>query len=166
MSFSSIKISDKTKEDLDTFRLDKESYNIAIQRLLLENSSLKREKQSFMDTTNILSEVVNQQSEEIKAIRQDKDSLIKIIMQTEDSIAIPNINHAVFFALVQVLKDKVSSDDEKVNALKVYLRPCLDEDVHAVLSMIDEFKRDNPSFSPILEDITAWINKSYCLNSN
>ena len=133
MSFSSIKISHKTKEDLDSFRLDKESYNIAIQRLMLENKSLK----------------------------EDKNMLMKIAMQTSDSIALININHSVIFALVQVLKDKESSDDEKLNALKIYLRPCLDDDVNAVLSNIDEFKQEYENYSHILDDLIAWINKSY-----
>jgi hypothetical protein len=133
VSFTSIKVSDKVKADLDSIRLDKESYNIAIQRLIRENQSL----------------------------RYDKDCLMKIAMKTEDSIAFPNVNHSVHFALSQVLGDGIASDDEKLSALKIYLRPSLDEDCNAVLTIIDEFKSENRIGVQVLDDLTAWIRESY-----
>ena len=128
-----IKVSDKVKAELDSIRLDKETYNLAIQRLIRENKSL----------------------------RYDKDCLMKIAMQTEDSIAFPNINHSITFALSQVLGDSIASDGEKLSALKIYLRPSLDEDFNAVLENIDEFKSNNPIDNNVLDDLSAWIKESY-----
>lgn len=161
-----IKVSDKVKAELDNVRLDKETYNLAIQRLIQENSSLKREKQSFIDTTELLSETVNRQSEELKSLRQDKDTLMKIAMQTEDSIALVNANHSSFFAITQVLKDNSFSDDEKLSYLKVYLKPSIMEDKEAVLSMIEAIKSDygfSEDFaSPnVLDKLSSFIQESY-----
>lgn len=128
-----IKVSEKVKAELNSFRLDKETYNLAIQRLLRE----------------------------YKSLRYDKDCLMKIAMQTEDSIAFPNINHSVTFALSQVFSDPIASDGEKLSALKIYLRPSLDKDVNAVLENIDEFKSNNPIDTNVLDDLTAWIKESY-----
>lgn len=133
MTLKTIKVSDKVKAELDTIRLDKETYNLAIQRLLRENQSL----------------------------RHDKDCLMKIAMKTEDSIAFPNVNHSVFFALSKVLGDEIASDDEKLSALKIYLRPSLDEDVNAVLENIDEFKSEYPIDTDVLDNLASWIRESY-----
>ena len=86
---------------------------------------------------------------------------MKIAMKTEDSIAFPNINHSVHFALSQVLGDDIASDSEKLSALKIYLRPSIDEDVHAVLFNINEFKSENPSYTDVLDNLTSWINDLY-----
>ena len=128
-----IKVSEKVKAELDSIRLDKETYNLAIQRLLRENQSL----------------------------RHDKDCLMKIAMKTEDSIALINVNHSVIFALNLVLGDKNASDDEKLSALKIYLRPSIDKDIHAVLYNIKEFKSENPTYTDVLDKLSSWINDLY-----
>lgn len=48
MSMKQIKISDKVKEELDNIKLDKETYNITIQRLIYENKQLKYDKEMLM----------------------------------------------------------------------------------------------------------------------
>lgn len=48
MSMKQIKISDKVKEELDNIKLDKETYNITIQRLIYENKQLKHDKEMLM----------------------------------------------------------------------------------------------------------------------
>lgn len=133
MTLKTIKVTETVKQELDSIRLDKETYNLAIQRILQENKSLK----------------------------VDKECLMKIAMQTEDSIAFPTINHSVVFALSHVLGDELTSDDEKLGALKIYLRPSLDKDFNAVLSIIEDFKQDNQQYSSVLDSLTAWIKQTY-----
>ena len=133
-----IKVSDKVKKELDSFRLDKETYNLTIQRLIRENNSL----------------------------RQDKDTLMKIALKTEDSIAFANVNHSSFFAITNVLKDNSFSDDEKLSYLKVYLKPSILQDKEAVLSMIEAIKSDygfSEEFaSPnVLDKLSSFIQESY-----
>lgn len=43
-----IKISDKVKTELDNLKLDKETYNLVIQRLIMENAELKKDKERLM----------------------------------------------------------------------------------------------------------------------
>ena len=133
-----IKVSDKVKKELNSLRLDKETYNLTIQRLIRENNSL----------------------------RLDKDTLMKIALKTEDSIAFPNVNHSSFFAITQVLKDNSFSDDEKLSYLKVYLKPSILQDKEAVLSMIEAIKSDygfSEDFaSPnVLDKLSSFIQESY-----
>ena len=133
-----IKVSDKVKAELDSLRLDKETYNLAIQRLIRENKSL----------------------------RQDKDTLMKIALKTEDSIAFANVNHSSFFAITNVLKDNSFSDDEKLSYLKVYLKPSILQDKEAVLSMIEAIKSDygfrEDFASPnVLDKLSSFIQESY-----
>lgn len=43
-----IKVTPKVKSELDNLKLDKETYNLTIQRLILENKSLKDDKEKLM----------------------------------------------------------------------------------------------------------------------
>ena len=44
MSLKNIKVTDEVKQQLDDYALDKETYNVTIQRLILENMRLKEDK--------------------------------------------------------------------------------------------------------------------------
>ena len=44
MSLKNIKVTDEVKQQLDKYALDRETYNVTIQRLLLENMRLKEDK--------------------------------------------------------------------------------------------------------------------------
>lgn len=132
-SNNNIKVDDNVKKALDDIAFEGESYNVTIQRILYENQSLTR----------------------------DKEMLMKIAMKTDDSLALPNINHKVFFAVTQVLKDTSYSDDEKFGYLKIYLRPSLEDDSDAVLSMLESIKNDYDIESPILDKVISWIHETY-----
>ena len=130
-----IKVTENVKKQLDEMKLENESYNVLIQRLMREN----------------------------KELRQDKDTLMKIAMKTPDSIAFPQIAHYVYFALSEVLKDG-TSDDEKLSNLKVYLKPSLDKDFAQVLSSIDMFKLEYNVGNDVLRDLSSWIRDTYLTN--
>lgn len=106
---------------------------------------------------------IDKLEKENKMLKQDKDELMKIAMKTSDSIAFPNIAHYVSFALIETLKDN-SSDEEKLEKLKNYLKPSLDKDVHEVLKYIEEFKQGNETYETLLNDLTSWISYTYRLN--
>lgn len=130
-----IKVTENVKKQLDEMKLENESYNVLIQRLMREN----------------------------KELRQDKDTLMKIAMKTPDSIAFPQIAHYVYFALSEVLKDG-TSDEEKLSNLKVYLKPSLDKDFAQVLSSIDMFKLEYNVGNDVLRDLSSWIRDTYLTN--
>lgn len=122
---------------------------------------LKNEGDSFSDVIQYLindNENLKSWNDELK---KDKEMLMKMVMKTNDSIALPNVNHSTFFALAQVLKNNNVSDDDKVDSLKVFLTPSLEEDSHAVLSIINEFKTEHPSYSNVLNKLTSWIKNEY-----
>ena len=133
MSLKQIKVDDEVVNELDSLKFKNESYNILIKRIL----------------------------KEFKSLKEDKEMLMKIAMKTDDSLALPNINHNVFFAVTQVLKDTSYSDDEKFGYLKIYLRPSLEDDSDAVLSMLESIKNDYDIESPILDKVISWIHETY-----
>lgn len=124
-----IKVTENVKKQLDEMKLESESYNVLIQRLMREN----------------------------KELRQDKDTLMKIAMKTPDSIAFPQIAHTTYFALMQVLKDKVSSDEDKLSRLKAYLHGALALDPDEVLRCIENFRKDFNINNQVLDDLVVWI---------
>ena len=142
MPMKQIKISEKVYDELKSLMLDRETFNIAIQRLINDNKSLK----------------------------EDKIMLMKIAMQTDDSIAFPSINHSSFFAIMQTLKETSYSKYEKLGYLKIYLRKDLDIDYNAVLEVIKDIK-DNYQIGQnkeeinvnnnILDKLMLWIEENY-----
>lgn len=133
-----IKISENVYDELKSLMLDEETFNLVIQRLIHENKSLK----------------------------EDKIMLMKIALKTEDSIALSDVNHASFFAITQVLKDSSTSDDEKIEFMKIYLKPSLIVDTDKVLSMIDSIKSDDVLSDEfknyyVLDNILLWIKENY-----
>ena len=128
-----IKVTENVKKELDEMKLESESYNVLIQRLMRENQEL----------------------------RQDKHTLMKIAMKTPDSIAFPQIAHSTYFALMQVLKDKDSSPIDKLNALKIYLKPSLEINHKDVLKAINSFSDEFEEYKDFLLNLTMWIEKQY-----
>ena len=118
---------------------DDESYSIAIQNLIDENKNLQARNLE---------------------LRQDNDRLMKIAMQTEDSIAFPTINHSTIFAILEVMQSDYS-DEDKIDCLKIYLRPNLEENPSSVKSCIDSFIQEHDENSPILEELLSWINETF-----
>lgn len=127
--YKQIRLNPDVRELLDEYKMNGESYSIAIGRLFKENNALK----------------------------EDKDKLMKMAMKTPDSIALPNINHSVIFAITQVLKMDYDSEEDKLKSLKIYLRPSLAENYSQVYSIIDGFKEEYPEYSPILDKLLLWI---------
>lgn len=125
---------------LDERKSNDDSYTDVIQALLDENTRLK---------------------ERNVELKQDKDMLMKIAMKTQDSIAFPNIAHYVYFALIEVLKDKELSPVEKINYLKTYLRPSLESNPHEVLKYVNEFANEYEEHKDFLINIIMWIEKTY-----
>lgn len=140
MALKQIKIRYSVYEQLDNLKRDDESYSIAIQNLIDENKQLK----SMNDE-----------------LRQDKDKLMKIVMKTDDSIALINVYHKAFFGIIEVLRMKEDSDEDKLDYLKTYLRPSLEENPPIVLSCIELIKKEHEDYAPILDDFHEWIINTF-----
>ncbi len=131
--YKQVRLNPDVREQLDSYKMDGESYSIAIGRLFKENEILK----------------------------DSHDRLMRMAMKTPDSIALPNINHAVFFALMEVLKMEGMSEDDKFLYLKIYLRPCLEKNSSQVYSIISEFKAEHDGHDAILDKLSSWIAETF-----
>ena len=131
--YKQVRLNPDVRALLDDYKMDGESYSIAIRRLFKENGILK----------------------------DSHDKLMRMAMKTPDSIALPNINHHVFFALMEVLKMDGMSDDDKFLYLKIYLRPCLEKNPSQVYSIISEFKEEHDGHDAILDKLSSWIAETF-----
>ena len=133
-----IKVTESVKKELDDMKLEGETYNVLIQRLMREN----------------------------KALQDDKDTLMKIAMKTPDSIAFPQIAHTTYFALMQVLKDESSSDEDKLSYLKTYLHGVMALDPDEVLRNVYQFQKDfDMGNTEVFNELVVWITHESELQS-
>ena len=131
-----VRLNPEVKGLLDDYKMEGESYAIAIGRLFKENEIL----------------------------RDSQDRLMKMAMETDDSISLINVNHKTIFAIIEVLNMEGKSDADKIQCLKIYLRPSLEENASSVLSCISSFIEENPKYAPILEELSSWIRENYDVN--
>ena len=125
-----IKVTESVKKQLDEMKLEGETYNVLIQRLMREN----------------------------KALQDDKHTLMKIAMKTPDSIALPTISHTTYFALTRVLLDNATSDEDKLSHLKSYLHGAMSQDPDEVLRNVCEFQREFDMLgNNVLDKLVVWI---------
>lgn len=150
---------------------DEKTLNELRQDLFKEVDELKDSIFKLIDLSNMLmkkNEELTRQNHDlsvhVEELKIDNKYLMKIIMKSPESMAFPEMAHYIYFALIVVLKDNSLSDEEKLENLKTYLKPSLDEDVHEVLKYIEEFKQDNESHETLLNDLSSWIRYTYKLN--
>lgn len=132
--YKQVRLNPEVRELLDDYKMNGESYSIAIGRLFKENQLL----------------------------RESQDRLMKMAMRTEDSIALPTVNHQTYFAIMELMQME-NSDDDKLKNLKIYLRPSLMENPSQVYSNVLSIKKDFPEFSPILDKLSSWIEETFKL---
>ena len=137
-----IRIKQSVCARLDERKSEDDSYTDVIKALLNENANLK---------------------DHIEELKHDKEMLMKIAMQTHDSIALQQIGHKTIFALHQTLQYNIE-DDDKLFYLKIYLQPLLDEDVQGVLHYIEDFKQSNEKYEAFLNELVSWIKYTYKLS--
>ena len=108
-----MKIEATVKEDLDSIKFyENESYTSVIKRLIEENKQLK----------------------------EDKKKLYKIVLATEDSVALVNNVHKATYFIANVIEDVGTTEEEKLQVLKTYLKGMLEEDPDSILTSIDILK--------------------------
>lgn len=108
-----MKIEATVKEDLDSLKFyENESYTSVIKRLVEENKQLK----------------------------EDKKQLYKLALATEDSAALVNNVHKATYFIANVIEDVGTTEEEKLEVLKTYLKEMLEEDPDSILTSIDILK--------------------------
>ena len=113
MVLKPMKIEEDVKEDLDSIKFyENESYTSVIKRLIEENKQLK----------------------------EDKVQLYKLALATEDSVALTNNVHKATYFISKVVEDVGTTEEEKLQVLKTYLKGMLEEDSDSILTSIDIVK--------------------------
>ena len=113
MALKLMKIEEDVKEDLDSIKFyENESYTSVIKRLIEENKQLK----------------------------EDKVQLYKLALATEDSVALTNNVHKATYFISKVVEDVGTTEEEKLQVLKTYLKGMLEEDSDSILTSIDIVK--------------------------
>ena len=111
--FKQVKLNEEVKSELDSLKYyDNDSYSSVIKRLIEENKQLK----------------------------EDKKNLYKIILENEDSVALVNNVHKATYFIANVIEDKTSSEEEKLQVLETYLAEIIVNDPTSVLDGIDILK--------------------------
>lgn len=113
MALKPMKIEEDVKEDLDSLKYyPNEAYTSVIKRLIEENKQLK----------------------------EDKKQLYKLILRTEDSVALVNNVHKATYFIAKVIEDVATPEEDKLQVLETYLKGMLEEDPDSILTSIDILK--------------------------
>ena len=113
MALKPMKIEEDVKKDLDNIKYyPNEAYTSVIKRLIEENKQLK----------------------------EDKKQLYKLILKTEDSVALINNVHKATYFIAKVIEDVATTEEEKLQVLETYLQEMLKEDPDSILTSIEILK--------------------------
>ena len=120
VDYSTIRIKNDLRKELDSLKVEAESYSVVIAKLIEENSNLKKD---------------------VEFLKEDRLKLYELALGTSNSVAlIYNIHKATYF-ITLVVNDVTSTEEEKLQQLKEYLSEMLEKypsDVVATINNIEE----------------------------
>ena len=119
VDYSTIRIKNDLRKELDSLKIEAESYSVVIAKLIEENSKLK---------------------EDVEYLKEDKQKLYKLVLKTSDSVALVNDIHKISYFIGLVVNDVSSTEEEKLQDLKTYLKEMLEENPEGVKATIEIFK--------------------------
>lgn len=131
MTLKNVKVTDEVKQQLDDYALDKETYNVTIQRLLLENMRLK----------------------------EDKELLTRLLLK-DDDLSNPSIHHKYVPFIEAMLYDNNLDDDAKLNGLVAYFINVEDISKHDLLSCIQIVSESHDITSGVLVEFKKYVESS------
>ena len=130
-NITSIRIPNNVKEKLDNIALEKESYHLTIQRLILENMRLK----------------------------EDKELLTRLLLK-DDDLANPSIHHKYVPFIEAILYDNNLDNDAKLNSLISYFINVNDISKYDLLSCIQIVKESHDITSGVLVEFKKYVESS------
>ena len=134
LKYKQVRLNPDVRESLDAYKMDGESYSIAIGRLFKENEQLKK----------------------------SQELLMKMVMKTDDAIALPRDWHRIAFVIEMMSAYfDFPSDDAKIEFFKTMLGDSLKNNPTMTYNLIEDFIKEFPeqeeTFAPILE----WMSESF-----
>lgn len=136
LKYKQVRLNPDVRELLDAYKMDGESYSIAIGRLFKENDIL----------------------------RESQNILLKMAMKTPDSIALPSMTHRIYFLImhmIKVMNGDVKHSDEYYfeGMIDCFIDLCV-ENLSEVCIALKTFNRDFPEHSSNLHNITDYYDEN------
>lgn len=142
VDYSTIRIKNDLRKELDSYKVEAESYSVVIAKLIEENSKLK---------------------EDVEFLKEDRKDLYKLALGTENSVALINNYHKATYFLVKVLNDTSSTSEEQLQDMKTYLSEMLESDKPSVIGSIENLKEmlilDKVPVPEVLNDFENYVRK-------
>ena len=113
-------------EDITTIKIPKDLKEELIELKFYESESIY----------NVIKRLV----EENKQLKEDKKALYKMALKTEDSAALINNVHKAAYFIAKVIEDVGTTEEEKLEVLKTYLKEMLETDPTSILESIEILK--------------------------
>lgn len=140
VDYSTIRIKNDLRKELDSLKIETESYSVVIAKIIDENKRLE---------------------ETIEYLKEDRKDLYKLALGTENSVALINNYHKATYFIVKVLND-ISSNEEKLQQLKEYLSEMLASDkasvIGAIENLIDMLQLEEEPVPDVLVDFENFIS--------
>lgn len=141
---TTIKITNVVKDKLLELKVDNEGYSTIIANVLKENKKLK---------------------EDIEYLKEDKMNLYKLVLSTSDSVALVNNIHKATYFITKVVNDVTSTEEEKLQQLKTYLKEMLETNPEDVVATIDNLKEmlelEEASVPEVLLAFEDYVKENY-----
>lgn len=138
---------------IEGIQMDKETKHIIerYQRMMEDmNAELEESRKEIL-----MLQMTNRQ------LMESNDRLMMMAMKSDDSISLIDVSHRTYFAFSEVRMMDWLPDADKINLLKRYLLPCIEENPRIVLSCIDSIKKESEDDSSIYDDLTDWIMMTF-----
>lgn len=119
VDYSTIRIKNDLRKELDSYKVEAESYSVVIAKLIEENSKLK---------------------EDVEFLKEDRLKLYELALGTNNSVALINNIHKATYFITLVVNDVSSTEEEKLQQLKEYLSEMLEENPSDVMATISNLK--------------------------
>ena len=119
VDYSTIRIKNELRKELDSYKIEAESYSVVIAKLIEDNKKLK---------------------EDVEYLKEDKQKLYKLALATSDSVALVNNLHRISYFMDLVINDGTSTDEVKLQDLKKYLKEMLENNPEEVVVTIGFYK--------------------------
>lgn len=119
VDYSTIRIKNDLRKELDSLKVEAESYSVVIANLIEENKKLE----SY-----------------VEYLKEDKTKLYKLALATSDSVALVNNIHKATYFISLVINDISSTEEEKLQELEIYLSEMLESNPEDVVATIGNIK--------------------------
>ena len=144
VDYSTIRIKNDLRKELDSYKIEAESYSVVIAKLIEENKQLK---------------------EQVVYLKEDKSKLYKLALGTSNSVALVNNLHKATYFITSVINDVSTTEEEKLQELEIYLSEMLEEnpsDVKATISNLKEMlELEKLPVPEVLIEFENYVEENY-----